>query len=460
MTYQSIWGFGDSNSIAKLSALSLPDLKGKTFLDIGCNEGFFCGFAVASGANSAVGVDFNEEAITRARNNFKKAKFVNTDWDNFLESNQSKFDVILCSSALHYAKDQGEMILSMLSHLSSQGTLVLEAGVILDAEEGTDYISVDRWDGPKLYPTLSHIKSLVRPQGFAVFQVMPSVIQPGDAVARYVLHIRRRQTPILLNFDPTDRGKTELGVILSEQGVDWHSIDAIILNMVNTKNNPFLNLIGPDPVTLQNYMDKNEIVKEIIDRILERDEGTISYVEGFVTDEIKDVLVNEIRRMSLPYYTISSGNNNFVSKVPGKNQSVMTEKGVIFLTKSENFGYIDSFNLLSRPPHCGAILSGWMQRNLELHESEEGEVFFLSIANINTVGYVVKKFERSDVGSNGIGFEAYVPLTDEIVKSIGLERVIPAAPLSAGVVGAGRELYPLEFDRNVFLNYSTKSRFL
>lgn len=242
--------------------------------------------------------------------------------------------------------------------------------------------------------------------------------------------------------------------------MNWHSIDAIILNMVNRKNNSFLNLIGPDPVTLQNYMNKDEIVKEIIDRVVEADDGAVSYIEGFVSDSIKEVLLSEIQRLKIPYYVISSGKNDFISKIPGRNQSIMTEKGVVFLTKSENYGHIDSFNLLSRPPHCGAMVSGWMQKNLELHEAEEGEVFFLSIASINTVGYVVKKFPRSDVGSNGIGFEAYVPLTDEIVKAIALERVIPSAPLSAGVVGAGRELYPLQFDRNIFANYSTKSSFL
>ena len=37
------WQKGASDSFAKLLALSLPALQGKSVLDVGCNEGYFCG---------------------------------------------------------------------------------------------------------------------------------------------------------------------------------------------------------------------------------------------------------------------------------------------------------------------------------------------------------------------------------------------------------------------------------
>ena len=61
---------GDSRTLDKLKALRLPDLAGKSFLDVGCNEGFFCGFARFLGAGRVVGVDHSEQFIARARVRF------------------------------------------------------------------------------------------------------------------------------------------------------------------------------------------------------------------------------------------------------------------------------------------------------------------------------------------------------------------------------------------------------
>ena len=49
--YQSFPGApGDSMTLDKLKRMAFPELAGKTFLDVGCNEGFFCGFARHVGA--------------------------------------------------------------------------------------------------------------------------------------------------------------------------------------------------------------------------------------------------------------------------------------------------------------------------------------------------------------------------------------------------------------------------
>lgn len=51
MGYQTFpWAKGDSASYNKLYALQIPSLKNKTFLDVGCNEGYFCGYAEFLGA--------------------------------------------------------------------------------------------------------------------------------------------------------------------------------------------------------------------------------------------------------------------------------------------------------------------------------------------------------------------------------------------------------------------------
>src|SRR3546814_12693090 len=94
---------GDSHTLDKLKALKLPDLKGKSFLDIGCNEGFFCGFASYQGAERSVGIDRSRPFIERASRRFPECEFHPQTWE---ELPAGPFAVILLSSPPHSPYDQ------------------------------------------------------------------------------------------------------------------------------------------------------------------------------------------------------------------------------------------------------------------------------------------------------------------------------------------------------------------
>src|SRR5688500_18131793 len=98
---------GDSRTLEKLKALRLPSLHGKRFLDVGCNEGFFCGYARFDGAVRAVGVDHSAGFIARARRRYPDCEFFQQGWEHLPEG---PFDVILLASALHYADDQPALV--------------------------------------------------------------------------------------------------------------------------------------------------------------------------------------------------------------------------------------------------------------------------------------------------------------------------------------------------------------
>src|SRR5690242_381830 len=58
--YQSFPGEeGDSQSEMKFHCLNYSSFDGKSVLDVGCNEGFFCFKAAAGGATKVVGIDQN-----------------------------------------------------------------------------------------------------------------------------------------------------------------------------------------------------------------------------------------------------------------------------------------------------------------------------------------------------------------------------------------------------------------
>ena len=80
--YQSFPGAaGDSRSLDKLKLLHLPAMAGKRFLDVGCNEGFFCGYAAYLGALRSVGLDQSALFIERARAHFPRCEFIQSGFD-------------------------------------------------------------------------------------------------------------------------------------------------------------------------------------------------------------------------------------------------------------------------------------------------------------------------------------------------------------------------------------------
>ena len=200
---------GASRTLDKLKALKLPVLEGRSFLDVGCNEGFFCGFAAFLGAARVVGVDRSSLFIGRARARFPACEFLQQDWDHLPEG---QFDVILLASALHYADDQPALIRRLVERLSPDGTLVLELGVVSDP--ASDWVSVDRGIDTRLFPTMPKLREILA--DYAWKWMGPSVDQAGDPIARQVVHISRRRPLAYLLMEPPGYGKSSIASRLFE----------------------------------------------------------------------------------------------------------------------------------------------------------------------------------------------------------------------------------------------------
>lgn len=140
MSYQSFpWQAGDSDSVGKLCSLFLPDLKGKRVLDVGCNTGFFCGWAAYKQAAYVKGIDRNPDFLREAKKWFPSCKFRYGDWQDL---GSGTYDVILFLSALHYAEDQEKMVAQLVEHLAPDGVLVLELGIAPGEEDS--FVKVQR----------------------------------------------------------------------------------------------------------------------------------------------------------------------------------------------------------------------------------------------------------------------------------------------------------------------------
>ena len=194
---------GDSRTLAKLKALKLPEMSGRDFLDVGCNEGFFCGFAKFQGASRSVGLDHSELFIERARQRFPACEFHRQGWDNLP---QGSFDVILLASALHYADDQAALLHQLVERLSPGGVLVVELGIA--ASKASEWVRVQRGIDEREFPSMSKLREIL--DSYAWKWMGPSVAQDGDPVARHVIHISRRRPLAYLLLQPPAYGKTSI----------------------------------------------------------------------------------------------------------------------------------------------------------------------------------------------------------------------------------------------------------
>lgn len=98
----------------RLSMLNPDWFKGRTVLDIGCNNGFFTRYAMKSGATRAVGVDVSN-CILGARELAKRENVNAEFWQLNVESKEfrlhcPKFDVIIFFSALAKIKDKDSLL--------------------------------------------------------------------------------------------------------------------------------------------------------------------------------------------------------------------------------------------------------------------------------------------------------------------------------------------------------------
>lgn len=102
----------------KLSVLDMPDLTGKEVLDIGCDTGFFSGYASFRDAAKVTGIDINPDAVAAAREFFPQCEFICQDWASL---DGRKYDVILFLGGLEGIKDQGRMLDFLMERLKPGG---------------------------------------------------------------------------------------------------------------------------------------------------------------------------------------------------------------------------------------------------------------------------------------------------------------------------------------------------
>lgn len=131
----------------------LPDLKGKTALDLGCGFGDNCMDFVKMGANKVVGIDISKNmlGIAKSKNSNEKIEYINLPLED-LSKVQGKFDLVYSSLCFHYIKDFDVLIENIYDKLNSGGMLLFsqEHPVVTASAGVAGYYNVDE-NGNKVY---------------------------------------------------------------------------------------------------------------------------------------------------------------------------------------------------------------------------------------------------------------------------------------------------------------------
>jgi SAM-dependent methyltransferase len=107
---RSVQGLDGAPEWPALRAL-LPDLDGRTVVDLGCGYGWFCRWARENGAARVLGIDVSEKMLARARRDTGDAAitYLRADMER-LELPERAFDLVYSSLALHYVERLAELL--------------------------------------------------------------------------------------------------------------------------------------------------------------------------------------------------------------------------------------------------------------------------------------------------------------------------------------------------------------
>lgn len=118
---------GNANILIEKPALFslLPDLNGKTVLDLGCGYGENCVEFINRGAKKVLGIDISEKMLQVAAIDNQKNNIVykNIPMEE-IESIDETFDIIVSSLAVHYIKDFTGLVKNVYRLLNKNGLFV------------------------------------------------------------------------------------------------------------------------------------------------------------------------------------------------------------------------------------------------------------------------------------------------------------------------------------------------
>lgn len=136
----------------------LPDLTGKSLLELGCGMGQFARRCVKQGASLVVAVDVSEKmlAVARQENDLPRITYLQAAIEELCLP-EPRFDIVVSSLALHYVEDYATAVSRVHGWLNPKGVFLFSVehplctaaisfqGWIKDEQRNKSYWTVDNY---------------------------------------------------------------------------------------------------------------------------------------------------------------------------------------------------------------------------------------------------------------------------------------------------------------------------
>ena len=124
---RSVGGLDSAPEWPALRAM-LPDLQGKSVLDLGCGYGWFCRWAAEQGAQRVLGVDVSEKMLAQASGMGEHAalSYARLDLEQ-LALPPASHDLVYSSLAFHYIEDFAALLAAIREGLKPAIATTLKA---------------------------------------------------------------------------------------------------------------------------------------------------------------------------------------------------------------------------------------------------------------------------------------------------------------------------------------------
>lgn len=375
MAYQSFpWQDGDSKSFEKLVQLYLPALSGKTFLDVGCNTGFFCGWAAFQNAAYVKGVDSNTKFIALAQKWFPSCSFSCTPWDAL---GPQQYDIVLHLSALHYAHDQQWMVDELMRHVKTDGLLVLEVGIAPGTQNA--FVEVQRAIDTRFFPTEEKFHSMLEKYVFK--RIGESVRQGGDPLPRYVYHVQHKKPMAALLMDRHYSGKTSIAKTLFAQNIKRIHGDSVysqILKDCITADERVKDLLKSayqdahlDSATATMSICEAGLLKNLLDAIMTQADGQDFVLDHFIPVKYREdvcTILHEAGYFVLPLFVWQSQYHDW------RQQRLPFKRYESYIQHLEQYGLIDEEKYLAANPDVAKAVAEKRMPNAQYHYFHFGRV--------------------------------------------------------------------------------------
>ncbi len=184
---RSVEGLDGAPEWPALRAL-LPELRGRSVLDLGCGFGWFCRWARQSGAARVLGIDVSEKMLARGRATTEDAAitYQRADMERLALSPRS-FDLAYSSLALHYIADLDGLVAEVHRSLVPGGSLVFSVEHPIYTAPAAPKWSLDG-AGRKIWPVDGYLNEGPRSTDW----LAKGVIKQHRTVATYLNLLLRR----------------------------------------------------------------------------------------------------------------------------------------------------------------------------------------------------------------------------------------------------------------------------